>query len=408
MRDVRIRWGGLLLALVALLATTGGGLAEVTSSWGILSASDAGTPAVLSSDLVVFRRVLGLSDEEFGALRALHDAYAHRLASEGREVRRYCTAIVEEAQIKHDSGLLEPAQKRVQEWRERKEALDKQFLDDVRVLLTAEQEQRWPLVEREMRRLKQMGRGRLHGESVDLIRLADAQGIDVDGTPRVADILDRYSRDLDRALVRRDQRLDEANSSGYYDLIDTDPAQARAIYERCLEARRDVRDVNRRYVRELAGALDDHAAARLRRRFFELSFPYLVRPTVAERCAEAAAALPGLSDAQKQRLTALRKAYEPDRDAILEKQGAILLERELLTPGAIAKEGEPAGKPQNPGVPLPEDDPLQRLRVQRWELDKAYREKVESVLTDRQRESLPSFAEHATFVAPGGGYNARL
>ncbi len=400
--------GSLLLGVLGPGGGNGAGGAGVargdsTMSWGILSSDVEGTPAVLASDLRVFRRVLGLGDAEFDALEALHDAYVTRLEREGREVREFCTAVVEEAQLKGDSSVLGPAQERVEAWAARKGEMDRRFLEDVRVLLTAEQEGRWPLVEREMRRLKRMGDGRLHGESVDLIRLASGMGVEADGAGPIAEVLERYSRELDAALVRRDRRLEEAREDGFEELIGRDPDRARAIYERCLEARRAVRDANWRHMRLLAARLGEERGARLERRFFERAFWRLTQPTVAERYVEAALELPDLGDGQRARIEAMLDEYEPARDGILREMGEILMDRELELPAELSKDGQGPPRVEQPGVPLDGDDPFQELRVERWELDKAFREDVASVLRERQRAAMPNLARHAIFRAPSGG-----
>lgn len=397
-----VRWVAVVVAAVGVVCAAGRGWADSTTTWGILSDDDVGTPAVLGPDLEAFRRVLVLGEAEFEALVTLHEAYADRLRSEGDEVRRFCTAIIEEAQIKQDSSLLSPAQERASAWRSRKHELDETFLEDVRVLLTAEQEGRWALVEREMRRLKRVAAGRLHGEGVDLIRLAAGMGIDAGTSERVAGVLERYSVDLDRALVRRDRRLEEGEEEGFQELIESDPARARSVYERCLEARREVRDVNWRYVGLLASEVGDEArAGRLRRTFFEQSFPTLTRATVAERYVEAALALGSLSEAQGAEIGRLLGAYEEGRDAIQRRQGEILMERELMLPAALSKDGEGPPRPGAPGIPLAEDDPLQELRVERWELDTRFRSRVEAVLSEEQRAAIPNLAGHAVFRLAG-------
>lgn len=48
-----------------------------------------------------------------------------------------------------------------------------------------------------------------------------------------------------------------------------------------------------------------------------------------------------------------------------------------------------------------------RLRVDRWEIDRAFREKVSEVLTEAQRAAMPHFGGQAVFRT-GGGYGVRL
>ena len=60
-----------------------------------------------------------------------------------------------------------------------------EFIEDLRVLLTKEQEARWPLVERELSRLKKMADGRIAGEKGDVVRMV-AELPEASGEPRTA------------------------------------------------------------------------------------------------------------------------------------------------------------------------------------------------------------------------------
>src|SRR3954464_12538360 len=88
-------------------------------------------------------------------------------------IKEFVSAQIERAEIMEDATHINDVYKKLGEWRTRSEQVKKAFLDDLKSLLSKEQEARWPIVERELRRLKQVGSGKLSGESVDLVRLTE-------------------------------------------------------------------------------------------------------------------------------------------------------------------------------------------------------------------------------------------
>jgi hypothetical protein len=351
-------------------------------------------PDLSRADLEVFARVLGLSDAERLAMLDLYAAYGSTLAAEGREVRAFCAEIIERAEVVQDQRLLAPARERSEKWKKRTEQLKATFLDDLRVLLTRDQESRWPILERELRRLKRVSAGRLPGEDVDLIRtLGDARSSG-EPSPALAEVLERYSNDLDRAIVARDKLIEESGDA-FSALIKEDAQGAMELFDRARRLRTAVRDVNVRYARLIAAELAPEAAAAFSENVFAASYPELVKPTRGERYIRAVGELQ-LPGEQAGAMAPVIAAYDAEVRRLREELAMQVWElAHARLPDSLAEaigqghEGERRGFS---AYGAGEDHPLTALRMKRFELDRSTQSKVDAILTAEQRSSLPDTA----------------
>lgn len=306
----------------ALLLSLGGRSAEAqmasVMSTHVYDERTTFSPAISRADLEVFARALLLSDDERRAMQDLYDAFAATMAAEGQDVREFCADVIERSELLQDQRLLEPARKRVDAWRERAKQLEANFLDDLRMLLTREQESRWP-------------------------------------------ILERYSVDLDRAIVARDAVIEEESGS-FNTLVREDPQDALALFDR---------------------------ARRLR------------EPTRGERYIRAAGDL-ALETEQAERVRAVIAEYDRARRRLLDRMAAADWEEQYnKLPRSLAEAlGQvPEGEVNYfRAFGLGEDHPLTALRLERYELDRATRAKIDALLTPEQRRLLPDTgAGHVTY-----------
>lgn len=162
------------------------------------------------------------------------------------------------------------------------------FFNDVRLILTPEQEKAWPRVEIDRRRTATLVEyASYNDEAIDLVAIVDALDIPDDTRADLAPILDRYVQTLDPILDARNRKL-EALGAKLRDIeklraktMSPDPEnfdqeemmkayqeieeQGRKVIPDALEARRAsarVRDVNREFKREIeerlpTGAIED-------------------------------------------------------------------------------------------------------------------------------------------------------
>lgn len=364
-----------------------------TMSMGLYNDESSFRPDLSGADLKVIQRVLGLDGVEKQALDDLYSGYAATLKNEGGEVRDFVNGEIERAQIMQDAGLLNKARARITEWEAHSEKVKKAFLEDLKSLLSKDQEARWPIVERELRRIKHIGGGRLSGESVDLVRLTE----DVLGTAptgETAELLNRYSGELDRAMLTREEFLKDKQSV-FAESMGSNPAAAKDMWNEAQRVRGAIRDINDRYARLIAEQMPKEKRAEFQRRVFSLTYPVLVRPTPAEKYLKDAADLESLNAGQKSQIAAIKGRYEADRAALWTK-GAVAWRQyesedkpELLAE-ALGEREKDKHRLQYTGAWMPDTHPLIKYRRERLVLDQALRSSIDAVLTPEQKGNVPS------------------
>jgi hypothetical protein len=313
-------------------------------------------------------------------------------------VREFVAGEIERAETLQNLGLIDQAQARIAQWNKRSEQIKKTFLDDLKSLLTRDEEARWPIVERELRRVRFASTGILSGENVDLVRLTEDVLGDSGQTTQVHELVNRYSEELDRVIVARKAALD-AHKEEYSKTLKSDPDKARSCWEAVTDARLAVQGVNDRYARLLAGEAGDKKPA-YERAYFEKCYPALCRPSRVDEYLKDALELKSLNADQLGRLRALKASYEQRVWAMrqaaapawrdFEKQHRAKVLQDALS-GTGRNPGEMSSRHEHyNGAWLPDTHPLNASRRDRLELDRDFRKQIDAVLTPEQRADIPS------------------
>jgi len=391
----RIIIGVLGICLSATICLGGG-----WTSWTMFSEADF-RPQIGQNDLRVIIAALQLSEDERIMVQDLHTAHIGRVRDEGAQVKADCVDLIERTQLLGDGSHMKEVMAKREEWTKRREALDKEFLADLRLVLSAEQDARWSIVERELRRMRGMPSGRMVGESVDAIAMVtDAE---IDQTPEISAILDRYAREVDAALRARDGALDDVKDANLSSLVETDPEQARKLFERVRAERIRIRDLNRRAIEEVAARLTPEDGARLRSRFTTtIADPLDLTDSYAMQVLTAAADMDSATESQRARITAATDAYLAKRDRWIEDYIATAMKvEETSIPEQLerALQGLPL---DTSGRGLTETkserarvDALRRAWEDRVDLEKRARTEAYALLTPEQRVGMPLLIEQA-------------
>jgi hypothetical protein len=385
----------LLLGILALLASAATTLATSMTSWGIFSEADF-RPQIVENDLRVIVAALKLPDEETRMVRDLHTAHIGRVRDEGAAVKSACLDLIERTQMLGDGTNLKEVLEKRDAWQKRREALDKEFLDELRLILSAEQEARWSIVERELRRMRAMPDGRMLGESIDAVVFVTDDA--TDPTPEIADILERYARDIDAALRTRDATVEDAKSKNLESLVASDPAECARLFERIRADRIRVRDLNRKAIEDVAARLDPEAGARLRKRLIDaMTAPMGLDKSFALQILTAAADLESLTESQRAAISSATDAYIATRDRWIERylETAMKIEDTAVPPMLErALRGETAEEPRGYGMTESVSersrlDPLRKAWEERIDFEKRTRDSAIALLTPEQRIALP-------------------
>ncbi len=398
-RPARFTWTVLVAACVATASAGSahaqgrGGGGEAFRRMGAAGGfgQDMFTPGVDSRELERYQTILSLSREQHETVRVLFEGYNEEFRASAATVREKMTAARErmdaareEARQPGDRSGFQEMRGMFQEFRKQRDDMERAFLSDVQSVLTPEQQARWPVVERVRRRERTVQRGLMSGERVDLIKLVDAQELAQETKAGLAPVLSGYETELDRALIERNKAYDDGLTRMGELFGAGDPETARAEAQKVMDAARQastrVRDVNRRYARQVQQMLPEAAQGRFEREFRQASSPAVYRETRASRDLTAAKGFGDLDESQRQSLTALGESYQRDAGALNEQ---------IARTTEQAEESITVDRFFRARRDEIDDGPLGELWRKRRDLDRTTRESLSKLLRPEQIERLP-------------------
>jgi hypothetical protein len=260
-------------------------------------------------DLKLVEEGVGFDADQRGAARALFDGYRASFMDQTR-----ATNAAVEAEDKADGGT-HPREKaaEVVKYVETVRGLERRLLDDLKELCTPAQAERFPGVERALRRRVGFRLALAAGEGVDLIEILKELKVDAGGVAAGApEVVSQWELDVDRLMVEKDQFL----RTKFGDMIASDGEDG----EKAMKARQGfiadlmrisgrVRDVNRRAARELEPLLPEESRAAFRHAVEVRTFPRIYGPSRATKVMDECLRLGDLSAEQKAGLEGLKASY---------------------------------------------------------------------------------------------------
>ena len=263
------------------------------------------------------------------------------------------------------------------------------FETDLTLLLSDEQAEIWPGVDRQLRRLNTLSRGELAGESLDLYRLVDQWKIGAAKEQPVATTLDDYERRLDEALSQRNAFLTESEVDTFLAWAEQDHDKSLALIGRESDLRRSVRDVNEQFAETIAGDLDEQEAASFRQAARRSAYRSVYRKTREQRLFEQAKEIDGLDPDVLDAVTNLETAYL--QELALANDQLVEATHEYQ-PGQKKRMIEMMQQVRSGSMQFkrPPTSPIQDGHRQRRLLGRRYAKQLKSILTPEQFESLPA------------------
>lgn len=365
-----------------------------------------GQAASLSrSDFERYGSLLELDDVQREVAAELFAEFADRRTQRRDLQRERMAAAREGAREGGDFGELYRAIRSLGE-QERKasDAEQATLLADVRALLTEAQAERWPLVERRLRRdrlLSGLTRSLARVDMEDLVREAAPE---LAQTPEMASEIEAWALRVDKALRQREKLAADVAENAF-----NVGGGARLVMS-VTETRGQGEDPYKP-LREIDGRLEDMAGALVRvagamagpeqaqaidRAWHERAFPQVYRPTDGERRLQAALAMEGLTADQADVLAALRD--EVARLADTRRAAWLAAARQAeaastLPPGVELQVG-------GDGAPA---DPVAQARESVRAIDTRIEGGLEAVLTADQIAQLPARVPEYVQVSPWQG-----
>lgn len=338
-----------------------------------------GSP-IATRDLDTFTKALALTPQQVETAKALVDGAAADYQPIAKAFRDKMEAVRQEFRDTQDPTVWQSLGKQMNESREARAKIETSFMGDLKAILTPEQQQNWPAAERTYRRSKSIDRGFMSGERVDLIRLVERAELPADVIASLKDVLEQYSVELDRELTKRNEVQEKAMDQGaslFTAFQNGDTTKAQELFQKGREAETRVRDVNRRYERQVESMLPEDQRAKFADAFKRESFPQVYRPTYASRVLDAAEKFTDLDDTQKSGLVAVRESFTREQTGLNTQYQAAIEETESkATLETMFNRG--GGDPK-----------MQELRTSRRTLDESTAQKVQDLLSEAQRAKLP-------------------
>ena len=304
------------------------------------------------------------------------------------QIREDMTSIRrEQFQSEAAQGSMEERSRLIRAFGSHRKAMAQEMRMNLVAVLTEPQVEALPKLERKLRRMQSLGRGRLAGESLDLFRMTRDLELDAETSRQVEVVLEVYDLDLDAALVARDAYLDES-SFGLYDAMRTmDSAAGLRIVRQQSEMRCAVRDVNDRTLELVAQTLPEATSGEFHARAMREGYPRIFSPTRVQRAIDAAREIESLEEDILAAIGSLETSY----GAELEVSNAALLyaTREHEADGLVQRAERQAAWMTGSERQEAGDDPIRARTEDRQQLDERYLEQLESLLGTEQYASLP-------------------
>ncbi len=359
---------------------------------------------ITSQELDGFGKILNLTPDQSKAAKELLDGHLAEYQTQADEARKQFDALRQEAQDAGDFEVMRTKGPAI--WTkltDSRKKIEKEFMGDLKTLLTPEQVKAWPKVEmaqrREAARSGSFGPG-VSGERVSLFAVVEKLELPKDAQSQVTAVLDAYEVEFDRELTKRTEITEKATAAITKAMQDggMEAMQSPEIQKFFTEGREQafkVRDVNRKYARQIESLLPTDKAEAFGKEFRKESFPLVYRSRYASQALTAAAKFDDLDASQKESLKALTETYTRESSTLNKstEEATEKQEREF-NPATMMQRFGGGGGGNNA------DDPMQALRTQRRDLETKTVDSLKALLTEAQRAKLP--AENANNGGQGG------
>lgn len=333
-------------------------------------------PGISTRDLERYGRFLNLTPEQFEAAAALLEGYQSEFDAAARKMREATDAAREEFRDTRDFTVWDDIRPKMEAFQARRKELEAAFLRDIKDIVTEEQAAKWPTLERMRRRDLSLRRGFISGEGMDVIAMTEELKLSAEALEALKPALQQYEIEMDRALIERNELYEQGFAQGMTLFRQGDMAAIGEIFNKAREAAVKVRDINRRFARQVEGLLPESSRGEFAAEFREKSFPSVYRESYAARAMEIAEAFEDATPEQKQGIASLRSAYEREAATLNDRWAKAIEENEMtVTPMQMMGGG---------GSPAIRD-----ARTARRNLDDRTVEKLKGLLTEGQVSRLP-------------------
>ena len=378
LRSLRRRSMAALLGFVAIVALSPAAQAQ----FGGRGFRDIAQPDVDRMQIDIIAEMLSFSEDQVELAYELHTGYLAEMTELEEVVRGIMDGVRQEFRETRDPSVWQEMMGAMEPLREDKDQYTESFMEDLQLILNEDQFAEWDEVERFHRRYTSFSDdGMLSGETVDVIMAVRDMDLPEEDMAALKPILNQYSIELDRALKSRNEAYEEGMSQGMALWRSNDMEKMQELWEDAKGHAERVRDLNRRFAKQVEAALDPAFAGEWQREFKEQSFPRVYRPTFTARSLTAAEKITTLSPEQTEQIEAIVGEYHNRIDSMNDEIAKLVEKSEM--------ERDISSMMGRRGRGGAEQDEARNARGEKSDYEAAVLERVRNLLTEEQRQMLP-------------------
>ncbi|GDX98571.1 hypothetical protein LBMAG48_09750 [Phycisphaerae bacterium] len=392
------RWMGRSLSGATLaLAVAVGTLVtmpEAASAQGMrmmTGGMDLSATRMTTRSLEDYSKLLSLDETQKEAATALLDGYmsAHKTATE--ELEGKFEEMQQKAMESRDwQKMGNESSKLMVEYQDKTRKLEEDMLANLKGLLTPEQTEKWSLVERSRRREKNLRYGFFSGAAVDLVRVINRNKLNA-GSEEAKQLIEQYETDMDRKLVEFEKmtREQEEEMRKQAEAGQVDMMSRMNTIDKFSAPSKDLRDLNKDFVRRLGLAMSEEDRAKLENEFAKRAHPRIYRESHPQQQFAAALGFSDLDETQKTTITDLKAQYDRDVKASNTAWAKATENAEDVAGGMVSLMMAQWMPSDKEGVKAAQDE-VKKARDARRAVDESFKTRLEQALKLEQRNRLPA------------------
>lgn len=272
--------------------------------------ADSFRPEFLDRDMPLFVEILQLEDWQRPIVEVLLQDYMISFDSGVDEVKNQMRALQGRIGTARPDTVMELILEPLTAWDTERAALGALFLNNVKAQLTSDQISRWPRFERTLRREKELPKGELMGESVDLYTLVRTMRFPYEIEEGLDPILVEYELALDSALSVRAAKIASLQDEIKNAMAGMDFEAGLRATDQIMSTRVLVRRVQDENIEKISASLPNELGEQFRRAALLDGYPRAFRPTPIPLFIESIRSLPDLSESQISQLDDIETDFE--------------------------------------------------------------------------------------------------
>ena len=344
-------------------------------------------PDFYRRDMQLYADYLRLEEWQRPIVEILLDDYQVNFDLGTKDCRDKMSQLKDELQANPENAM-KIALRPIREWEVEKRELKRTLIDSIQGQLSPLQIQRWPSLERAMRREKELPQGNLPGESMNIFVAIQELSLSPSDQQSIEPTLLEYELAIDAALARRRETMDKYQDVLKDAMISKDTDSGLNALRKIGETRSEVCNLHMQAIEDLLPALPEDSAITFRQAVLANGFPTIYQETRVDRLLVAVRKLKDLTADQSDQIDAIELRYRDDlaiaNSLLLEAYRVYGAEIPILeAKRAIARRNKEPVRVQK----LPEE--IISLQTTKDEMIEDYRRQINAVLNEEQAAIVP-------------------